>query len=236
MPAIDHRRAALWLVAGFILSVALFVLWPEFDLLVSQAFYRAGEGFWIGRIDAVQSLRHFVWNLSIAAVFLSFAALILAAVKRPIPDFGARPAGFVFLLYLLGPVLLVNAVLKNHWGRARPADTAEFGGTLAFTPPWLPSDQCASNCSFVSGEGSAAVALAITFLVLAPLARRWLPRMLIGIYAALGVVLPFAGLVLRVATGRHFLSDTIFAALFVMAIALALHRLLFQRECTGSSA
>lgn len=230
MPGLDHRKTAIRLAIASLAAVAVFVLWPGLDLAVSAAFYREGEGFWLGRLDFVQALRHFIWNLSIAAVLLSLVALGLAAIRRPLPDFGARPAGFIFLLYLLGPVLLVNAVLKNHWGRARPADTTQFGGTLTFTPPWLPSDQCASNCSFVSGEGSAAVALAITFLLLAPLLRRVLPDLLFRAYAVLAVFLPAAGLALRVMTGRHFLSDTVFAVLFVLAIALGLHRWLLTER------
>lgn len=228
MMHVNHRSAAVWLAAGFVFTLAIFYRWPETDLYISALFYREGERFWLSDIEAVQFLREIVWNLSIAVFLLAIVALLLAAVRRPIAGFGARPAGFVFLLYLLGPILLVNAVLKNHWGRARPGSIVEFGGTREFTPPWLPADECARNCSFVSGEGSAAVALAIAFVILAPLARRLLPRFLIALYAVLAVLMPLAGLVLRVMTGRHFLSDTIFAALFVLTIALVLHRLLLH--------
>ncbi|MGB3315217.1 MAG: phosphatase PAP2 family protein [Albidovulum sp.] len=227
---VDHHRAAYWLAACFVLTLATFYFWPELDLTTSALFYREGERFWLSDIEAVQILRETVWGFSIAAFLVAIFALGMAALKRPLPDFGARPAAFVFLLYLLGPILLVNAVLKNHWGRARPGSIAEFGGTREFTPPWLPADECARNCSFVSGEGSAAVALAITFLILAPLARRFLPRVLLAIYAAAAIAFPVAGLVLRVATGRHFLSDTIFAALFVLMIALVLHRLILTER------
>lgn len=224
MPRIDHRRAALWLAAGFAAALVVFGLWPGLDIRFSALFYRPGQGFWLAGDPWLQGLRELVWNLSIAAVLLSALTLILAAVQRSFTATGARRAGFILLLYLLGPILLVNGVLKQHWGRARPVDIAEFGGAREFTPPWLPADQCASNCSFVSGEGSAAVALAITLVLLAPFVRAALPRALFGAYVALGMVLPAAGILLRVATGRHFLSDTVFAALFVLAIALALHR------------
>jgi membrane-associated PAP2 superfamily phosphatase len=230
---VDHRKAAYGLALGFALTFSVFFFWPELDLYTSELFYREGTRFWLSDVEAVQFLRETVWNLSIAAFLLAIVALVLAAVKRPIAGFGVRPATFVFLLYLLGPILLVNAVLKNHWGRARPGSIVEFGGTREFTPPWLPADQCATNCSFVSGEGSAAVALAITFLILAPLARRFLPRIMFTVYVGLAVIFPLLGIVLRVMTGRHFLSDTLFAALFVLAIALVLHRLLLHRPDDG---
>lgn len=228
MPPVDHRRAALALAALTLSSVAVFAAVPGLDLTVSGWFFRPGEGFWIARLPWIGALRDGIWNLSIAAFALSVVALLLAMAGRPVPGFGARPAGFVFLLYLLGPILLVNGILKEHWGRARPADVAEFGGTAAFTPPWLPADQCATNCSFVSGEGSAATALAVVFVILAPRARHLLPGPVFALYTVAGILFPGAGLVLRVVTGRHFLSDTVFAALLVLAIALALHGLLLR--------
>ena len=53
--------------------------------------------------------------------------------------------------------------------------------------------------------------------------------------AALAVSLPALGIGLqRIAAGRHFLSDTVFAALFVMADrAWSLHRLLPDRRRDG---
>ena len=230
MPHPDHRTAAIGLFVLTLGAVAAFAAFPRADLIVSGWFYRPGEGFWLARVPWVEALRNGIWNLSIASFLLSAVALVLAAAGRAIGGIGAREAGFVFLLYLLGPGLLVNGILKEHWGRARPVDVVEFGGTAAFTPPWPPADQCASNCSFVSGEGSAAAALALAFLILAPAARRCLPRWGFVLYALAGTTLPAAGLALRLVTGRHFLSDTVFAVLLVLAIALALHRLLFRRR------
>ena len=42
--------------------------------------------------------------------------------------------------------------------------------------------------------------------------------------------LPVVGLALRVITGRHFLSDTVFAVLLVLALAVGLHRLLLKAD------
>ena len=122
-------------------------------------------------------------------------------------------------------MLLVNGVLKTHSGRARPADVAAFGGEAAFTPPLRMADECARNCAFVSGEGAGAVALAIGVGALAPPSR--------GLRAGLAAM---AALVcaLRVATGRHFLSDVVFAALLVGMLGLALHRLMRIERARGT--
>lgn len=229
MSRVNHLRCAMWLAAATAVAAVVFTIWPQLDLAVTRLFHRPGEGFWISDLPGIQGLRHFVWDLSLGAVGVSLVALGLAFAGRPIRDFGARPAGFLLALYLLGPGLVVNVILKAHWGRARPAAITEFGGSAEFTPALLPADQCARNCSFVSGEGAAAVALAISLVVMAPLARRLLGR-LFPLYVAAAIAFPAAGLALRVLTGRHFLSDTVFAALIVLAIALVLHRLILYRH------
>ena len=228
MPPTSYRAATIALSVGIAAAFIFFAVFPGVDLSISRWFYRPGEGFWLGKSLLIEILRDAIWWMSILIFAFSLVALIFAALGRQLLGVEAREAAFVFLLYLLGPILLVNGILKEYWGRARPGQVTEFGGTAQFTPAWMPADQCASNCSFVSGEGSAATALAIAFLIFAPEAWRLLPRKGFVIYALAGVLLPSAGLVLRVMTGRHFVSDTVFAVLFVLAIALALHRLLLK--------
>ncbi len=57
---------------------------------------------------------------------------------------------------LIGPVLLVNVILKEHWGRPRPVQTDIFGGALHFVEAGSLAGKCVSNCSFVSGEAASA--------------------------------------------------------------------------------
>ena len=45
---------------------------------------------------------------------------------------------------------------KDTWGRARPINIQEFGGDKIYTQPFIKSDQCEKNCSWISGESSAA--------------------------------------------------------------------------------
>ncbi|GAB4388889.1 phosphatase PAP2 family protein [Albidovulum sp.] len=224
----DHRRAAWLLALSALIAAAVFALWPELDLRVSALFWRPGEGFFLRDQPILGALRYLAWGASLVLFLLS---VVVAAITR-CQDM-LRRAAFVALLYLTGPILLVDMLLKRFWGRARPAQVTEFGGPADFTPFWLPSDQCARNCSFVSGEGSAAVALILAALVLVPVLRRWLPRRAVaGIVLATGA-LSVLTLAQRVATGRHFLSDTVFATLLVLAIGLVLHRLLLARRGRG---
>ena len=112
--------------------------------------------------------------------------------------------------FLLGPGLLVNAFLKDYWGRPRPGSTDIFGGDLPFVPAGQWSDACADNCSFVSGEGSAIFWLVCLIPLLPPAWRRG------GGIAIVAIAVFTAGL--RVAFGGHYLSDVVLGGLSTLVV------------------
>jgi dolichol-phosphate mannosyltransferase len=109
-------------------------------------------------------------------------------------------------------------VFKENMGRARPRDIVEFGGTKTFTPPLVPSRECARNCSFISGEASSIYAAFFALALLIPQYRMGL--LISGIAAG-----TLAGIV-RIIQGAHFLSDVLFAGVF-MAITVSLLHIAF---------
>jgi lipid A 4'-phosphatase len=147
-----------------------------------------------------------------AHLWLAAAGRLLA--RWGVLDLPPRKALYVLLCLLLGPGLLVNVVLKDNWGRARPSQTIEFGGTQAYSPPFTRSDQCVRNCSFVSGE----VSLGFWWLSFAFAAPRRHRAGLAAAAIALGTVF---GLI-RVAEGGHFLSDAVMSALLTAAVCALL--------------
>ena len=210
---------------GIVLTTILamiFTVWPALDLWVSGLFYSESHGFWLGKVDVIQNLRKAIWSLILLTLFFSLAALIFSKVVRTTTPRLDKVWEVIVLTYLLGPALLVNAILKEHWGRARPSTITEFGGPRDFTPALIPTDQCATNCSFVSGEGAGATAMLIALLLI-------LRNMVPGRYTRAATLAAFIiagiGMSLRVIMGRHFFSDTILAALFVTLIALAILQL-----------
>ena len=201
------------LLAAFACTHLVFAVWPVIDLRASALFFD-GAGFPLARSEALHLLRHAIWAGAVVVALGSLAAWVawiaLGSRARVAPRALAYPAA----LAVLGPGLLVNGLLKEHWGRARPADIREFGGADPFTPPFQMAGPCSGNCSFVSGEGAGAVALALGLGALTTSGRA---RM--GLAAA--AVLASA---LRVATGRHYLSDVVFGAFLMVFAALLLHR------------
>ncbi|MGV0974713.1 MAG: phosphatase PAP2 family protein [Azonexus sp.] len=207
---------------AFGLLAVLFVAFPQIDLAASSLFYR-GDGAWaLHRTSLWLFLPyHGLPRIGQALIVILPILWALSFVRR-FPALKARRVLFGFLLVggLLGPVLLVDATLKNHSGRARPERIEQFGGVRQFTPAFIPADQCKANCSFVSGHvATAAFIMAFGWLGAPAMRRRWL-------LASIG----FGGLfaLARMAPGGHFLSDTIFAW-FATYFSLWLTEWIFRR-------
>ena len=128
-------------------------------------------------------------------------------VKNKVPtDIGTPFLGLISML--VGPAVITNFLLKEWWGRPRPFTTLDFGGGLPYVLPGDISAYCSSNCSFVSGEATAA----FWCLWIVPfLPRRW--RWTAGLS-----IFGFAVCVslLRVAFGRHYFSDVVMGAMVAL--------------------
>lgn len=152
-------------------------------------------------------------------LFIAFATLIVS-IRVYLAErkwFGHEQARCWFMIAVLfvGPGIVANLVLKDNLGRARPRDVIEFGGTKAFTPPLVPSSECPRNCSFVSGEASSMFAAFFALALLLPQYR--LALLATGLTAGI-----LAGTV-RIVQGAHFLSDILFAGVFMAFTVSLLH-------------
>jgi lipid A 4'-phosphatase len=126
--------------------------------------------------------------------------------------------------FLLGPGLVVNAIFKTFSGRARPRDVLQFGGDQFFTPIGQIANQCARDCSFVSGEVSGTTATCIAlWMILSAHAHRLSPE--VETLGRCGILAMFVFVFWqRVASGGHFVSDALLAALFTALIMVILAR------------
>lgn len=200
------KATELRIVGGLFAGLAvLFVAVPQLDIAASQLFYTDGQWFY-SRVNwtLFEWLYRGVPRLGQGLLIFLALALLLGCLPR-LTWLRARRTlfGFTLAAALLGPILLVDATLKDYWGRARPATVEAFGGDRHFTPAFVPVRECPKNCSFVSGHvATAAFIMAFGWLSAPAIRRRWLLASL-GSAALLAVV--------RISAGGHFLSDTIFA-------------------------
>jgi lipid A 4'-phosphatase len=210
-------------VAGLALAVFFFI--PQVDLATSRLFYDAKGGFVLADWRPVVMLyRAIPWITWCTLILIVAAAAWLFLLGRPLWRFDRRALVFLVASMAIASGLLVNSILKDHWGRARPAQVDAFGGSHHFTRALLPAAECDRNCAFVSGHAALGFSLvAFAFLLPPGRTRRR------GIAAAIG----FGALVGlgRIAQGAHFLSDVVFAGLIVYGVTALLYWWIVQ--CDG---
>lgn len=207
----------------------IFALHPQFDIDITALFYDpATNSFWAWGwpwTEYVRDAATLLIALLVAPAFLAIAGKLVMPGRRMM--IGGRAAIFLIATLALGPGILANGILKEHWARMRPEDITQLGGKHAFTPWWDPRGPCTENCSFIAGEPSGA------FWTLAPAALappQWRPLAYAGALlfgAAMGA--------LRIAGGAHFFSDVAFAGIFMFLLIWTIHGLIYRWRPTRLS-
>jgi len=220
-PVLVLALSAAWVALAIVFNGE-----PAIDRAISSWFYAAADcpkgastlacgGFPAAASAFWSLLRNLFHYLPIGA-----AVVVAAVLGREIAagrgfDFArTRFAATALAALVIGPGLLVNGLLKDHWGRPRPASTDLFGGDLPFVPAGQWSDACANNCSFVSGEASSIFWLVCLIPLLPERHRR------AGAITIVAVAVFTSAL--RIAFGGHYLSDVVLGALSTLIVFAAL--------------
>jgi lipid A 4'-phosphatase len=222
-------RLGLCLTLSVGLAVGiLFAVDPSLDLKVARFVHALNSAKALDWAEpAIRAIREFNIYLMIGLVGVCTTGLVLQVRNRYAALPPVRACALVLLAIAIGPGLIVNAVLKENWSRPRPGVVLASGDEGTFRAWWDPTGHCRRNCSFASGEASAAFAT-IAVAVVAPLAIR---------YTAITLALLYGLLVsaIRVTAGGHFVSDVIFAGVISALIVWVLHGLIYRWPATRVS-
>ncbi len=135
---------------------------------------------------------------------LSLAVLVNGLFTSKLNDYRSH-ALFLILLLALGPGLIINVILKDNYGRARPREIVEFGGSYKFTQVWEKGDT-GKNSSFPSGHAS------VGFYLMAPwFIFRQKKRAMGMTFLLIGLSYGFLVGTARIFQGGHFLSDVLWS-------------------------
>jgi lipid A 4'-phosphatase len=217
------NRTGLTIALGIGVVVGvIFGIWPRLDLAVSGLFFDpATKDFKVNTLLWVQQSRaaaRVIITLIVAPSAVALLGKFLLPRRRMFMT--TRAALFLTLTLIFGPGLITNSLLKEHWGRARPIDVVEFGGSSHFTAWWDPRGDCPNNCSFIAGEPAGA------FWTLAPAALappQW-RALAYGAALTFGVVVG----VLRIAGGGHFFTDVVFAGVIMYLLIWTAYGLIYR--------
>ena len=216
---------AIAIYSGLLVTALVcFLFVPQIDLAISRWFYVSGHGFiWGDLLPVVLLYRTVPWITWAVLALAATATVWLLFVDRPLWQLDRKSLVFLIASMALGPGLVANTLLKDHWGRARPTQIEAFGGTQRFTPAPLPAVECANNCAFVSGHAALGFSLvAFAFLLPRGSRRRSATAATLGLGAVIGLG--------RIVQGAHFLSDVVFAGLLVYGITALLYWWIVERD------
>jgi membrane-associated PAP2 superfamily phosphatase len=214
------RAGLVAVLAIALIGGALFAIEPRLDLTLSHyLFAHVAPGFKAGTVMTIlREAARFVVTLVAAPAFVAVALKLLAPQRAMLIP--ARAALLMIASLAIGPGLVSNVILKDHWHRPRPYQVTEFGGTLPFVPWWDPRGTCATNCSFVAGEPSGA------FWTVA--AASYAPPPWRAVAYAGAIAFGVAVGVLRMAAGGHFASDVLFAGVLTFLVIWLIYALIYR--------
>ena len=210
---------------GFLVPILLtipFLIWP-LDLKLESLFYDTVLKAW-------PYVKSFPWEflyqyghlLLIATILFSMIILVLSFFHDKYKKY-RYPVLFYLTALAFGPGYLVNTTLKEYWGRPRPREIVEFGGTKQFLTPLQPGIP-GNGQSFPSGHASTGFSFFALALALRQINRKWSRNTLLfalffGLLMGLG----------RNVQGGHFPTDIIWAGAVCWLSAVFLYHYVFFR-------
>jgi lipid A 4'-phosphatase len=201
-------------------TLGVFAIWPELDLAGAHYFYHSGGFF--GR-DSFERFGRDFFRVTPFVVLAAYAALWLAKGLGVRLRWAPSGRALIFLIatMIIGPGLIVNLGLKDHWHRPRPAQTQDFNGPSPFMPWYDDNGACKKNCSFVSGEAATGFWMVAPASVLPP---PWRAPAIVAAFA-----FGFGASLLRLAFGGHYLSDVLLGGLITLIVIEVVRRLIWPR-------
>lgn len=214
-----------WLIPVVLMALITFFT-PQLDLSMARFFYqRSGDAS--GHFST-NAFYDFMFEYGIIPAWLTVGlalGVLLFSYFRPTWKKYRSPALLLILTLAIGGGFITHVLLKDEWGRPRPRQVTEFGGTQAFRPFYQPNffNQPEPSKSFPCGHCS----MGFFFFSVALLGRRLGNSSLYWSGWALAIVLGVALGVTRIAQGGHFFSDVLMSALIMWLTALAFDWLLY---------
>jgi len=206
------------LILLFAISSVLFYIYPWIDIEVSSLFVKNNR-FYLHFQEPYWGIYQSPYYIGYAIIFLIILFAYQLYTKKDFKYLSRIDNGYILSIFIIGVVVVVNLILKDNMGRARPSDIIEFGGTLEFTKAFVLSNQCSMDCSFVCGHASFGFAFMAFYFVYKRVWIFWF-GFLYGM--ALGVT--------RIIQGGHFLSDVVVSFFIMYFISLYFYKLFYAKS------
>ena len=184
------------------------------DISLQSYFYSASEGWFL----KFKPFWDYFYRFGIFPGYLfGLAGLIMIALSYRSTQYAKYRRAAMMLVYtmVLGPGLIINLGLKDHWGRPRPFEIKEFGGKQEFLYVCVPGPANGGK-SFPCGHCSMGFFLAVPYLIF-----RNRNKKLAYAFLVFGLIYGLLLGLSRMIAGGHFASDVLWSGGLVWLIALS---------------
>lgn len=219
---LDRRgRIELAVLSILMLTTTLAFWFTDLDIRAAALFYHPENPedpwperhFWLWKL-----LFDYATPFTVAGGGLAIGIFALGWLHASARRF-RRSAIYVLLVILVGPGLVVNLIVKDHWGRPRPVHVTAFRGEHQYIPPLQLGHT--PDKSFVCGHCS----VGYSFFALYFLARHHKL-----FYFLLTITLAWVMGFTRMTSGGHFLSDILWSGYLVFLVAFLLYYGWYRRR------
>lgn len=212
----------IWLIP-LIIYLAIVPFTPNLDITISRLFF--DYGFIYKNNSFFEAMRIYGEKPAFITAGLALIIFLISFFSKHMRPY-RESCLFIVLTLVVGAGLITNVLLKDHWGRPRPRQIVEFGGTAPFHPMYEPDFHNPAGKSFCSGH--AAMGFFFFSLMITGWRRRNTALTYLGLFLALFMGISLS--VTRIAQGAHFFSDVLTSAMVMWLSALLINWLVPERE------
>lgn len=198
---------------AFLLLITLLFRFTGLDIILLEKFYDSERGWFLQQKPFWHSLFYYGSIPGLLLVLIALIGLMASFWSDKLVHW-RKKAVFIIVCLALGPGLLVNGILKEHWGRPRPRYTEPFGGEMRFEYICQEGFR-GEGKSFPCGHCSIGFFLLTPFFIFRK-QRRGLALFFLGLGTGYGLLMSIT----RMAAGGHFASDALWAGGIVYLVGL----------------
>ncbi|MBF0349947.1 MAG: phosphatase PAP2 family protein [SAR324 cluster bacterium] len=216
-----HRlnlRGLAILSSTFLIMISLtwILIYLDADRQIASKFFLGGRGEW-AYIDQ-QPWKWLYAYGTYPGLFLLLGCIVTLGMSLINGKLGGwrRYLLLTILTSILGGGILVNAVLKDHWGRPRPRQIEDFGGKWEYKNTFEPG-VAGKGKSFPCGHCS----MGFSFISLGFWYQK--SRIIGTAGTAFGMVYGLLMSIARIGQGAHFLTDALWSLGIIFMTATILY-------------
>lgn len=204
MPMKKSFYIEIFVALAILAALTLPFYLTDLDVRLQSYFYKRGAGWYLAKTQPWDFLYRYSSLPALLATIVALFAYLYSFASQKVSKY-SKIALFLVLTMLVGPGIIVNAILKDNYGRPRPRQIVQFDGTKNYLLPWEKGDT-GKGKSFPCGHCTMGFYWFAIYFILRNKNRKaayWVFIVATLYGAALGAA--------RMIQGGHFASDAIWA-------------------------